>query len=147
MLEIEAIRNLLDSAFAAAAEKERLRQAASDRAQEHLLDLRVHVAFEAISVSLLANKTGVGGGGEEGEALVRLDITNIDGHMSVWSDTAWNTGLVVSDLNLRDVATNSRNIYKELVRPSWPAGAEPFMVPFLLCQVSFITDCRSLFPL
>ena len=50
------------------------------------------------------------------------------------SDTAWNTGLSVSELTLRDVAADSRNVYKELVRPSWPAGAEPGMVPFLLCQ-------------
>ena len=57
-------------------------QAASDRAQEHLLDLRVHVFFEAINLSMLAKRDPRGD--ETPEAIARLDITNVDAHMSVW---------------------------------------------------------------
>ena len=54
VLEIEAIRKLLDGALFDAAERERARQALGVRADQHLLDMRVRVAFEALTLSLLA---------------------------------------------------------------------------------------------
>ena len=37
-------------------------------------------------------------------------------------------------MSLRDVDADSTNVFKELVHPSWPPGAEPGMVPFLQCS-------------
>jgi len=127
VLEIAAIRKLLDGAFEAAAEKERVRQAASDRADEHLLDMRVCIAFAALNLSMLGKPTG----DEKVAAIACLDIFDVSANMMVWSDTAWQSALSVSEITVRDVAINSTNCFKELIAPSWPPDHEIGMLPFL----------------
>ena len=113
VLEIAPIRKLLDGAFQDAAEKARVRQAASERASAHLLDLRLHARLEALHLSLLANS---------GAALARLEILQAQAHMSVWSDTAWQAAGSVAAVYVRDVEENSTNVFKTLLAPAWRAS-------------------------
>jgi FtsP/CotA-like multicopper oxidase with cupredoxin domain len=62
--------------------------------------MRVRVRFEGIRLTILgAEKEAAGGAGGAG-AMAQLDVSELDAHMSVWSDTAWQGGMSLAQVRV-----------------------------------------------